>query len=64
MSNREYLAISGTLFTLVALAHLARVINDWPVQVADWPVSMVFSWVGIFVPGALALWAFRLFRGS
>ena len=64
MSNREYLAISGTLFTLVALGHLARVVNDWPVQVADWSVPVVVSWVGFVVPLALALWAFSLIRGS
>ena len=63
MSNREYLAISGTLFTLVALAHLARIINAWPIQVAEWSVSMVFSWVGFIVPLALAIWAFKLIRG-
>lgn len=63
MSNREYLAISGTLFTVVALAHLARVINGWPIEVADWAIPMVVSWVGVVVPLALAIWAFKLIRG-
>jgi hypothetical protein len=64
MGNREYLAFSGTLFSLVALAHLARVINGWPIQVADWSVPMVFSYVGFVVPMLLAVWAFRLVRAG
>ena len=62
MSNRMYLAISGILFFLVALAHLARIINGWPVQVADWSVPVAVSWVGFIVPLLLAISAFKLSR--
>jgi hypothetical protein len=58
-----YLAVSGTLFTLVALAHVVRAINDWPIQIAQWSVSVEVSWVAAVVTLALAIWALRLFRG-
>ncbi len=63
MDNRMYLAVSGTLFTLVALAHLVRAIYNWPIQIAQWSMSVEVSWVAAVVTLALAIWAFRLFRG-
>ena len=64
MSNQLYQAVTGTLFTVVALAHLARVLNGWSVQVADWSIPMVVSWVGAVIPALLAITAFSLLRGS
>ena len=60
MSSRAYIAISGTLFSLVALAHLVRVIENWIMQVAQWSVPMEVSWVAFVITFALALWAFNL----
>ncbi len=60
MSSKPYCIVSGVLFSLVALAHLTRIIYALPVYVDDYEVSMLFSWIGLIVPGALALWAFRL----
>jgi hypothetical protein len=63
MSNRVYLMVSGTVFLLVALVHLARVIEGWPVHVADWSVPVTVSWFGFVATSSLAVWAFSLFRG-
>ena len=59
MNHKAYCRISATLFTLVALAHLSRLINAWPVTVADVTVPMLVSWIGVMVPGVLAAWGFR-----
>ena len=64
MNNRAYLVISGTIFSLVALAHLARAVESWPVQIAGWTVPVAVSWLGFVVTSALAIWAFSLVRGS
>lgn len=63
MTVKTYCTVSGVLFSLVALAHLARVIYGIPAQVGDYSVPMAISWVAFIVPGALAAWAFRLASG-
>ena len=62
MNAKTYCTVSGLLFALVALAHLIRIINGMPVQVDDYSVPMLVSWIGLVVPAGLALWAFRLMR--
>lgn len=62
MSNRLYLVVSATIFALVAIAHLVRVIDGIPVQVGDEMVPMYVSWFGFVVPGFLAGSAIRLLR--
>ena len=57
---RAYLAVSGTLFGIVALMHVLRLVQDWPVQLAGWPVPLWVSWIGVLVAGGLCLWGFRL----
>ena len=57
---RTYIQVTGALFGVMALVHVARVILDWPAQVAGWVVPIWISWIGIFLAGALCVWAFRL----
>ncbi len=64
MSNQQYLLISGVLFTLVAIAHLLRIVFGLSVQVGAAAVPMAVSWAGFVVPGVLAYWAFRLYRAG
>jgi hypothetical protein len=44
---------------LVALFHLIRIFQDWPVIIADWSVPKSLSWVALVVAGGLALLGFR-----
>ena len=62
MSSKAYFVISGTIFGLVALAHLLRVVYQVPVHVGDWAFPMWLSWAGFVVPVALCVWAFWLLR--
>lgn len=64
MGHREYCAVSGALLALVALAHLLRIAYGLSVQVDGYLVPMFVSWIGLIVPGGLAIWAFRTSRGS
>ena len=63
MGLKDYCIISGTLFSLVALAHLFRIVFGLPIQIDEYDVPMLVSWVGLIVPAGLAVWAFRLSRG-
>jgi hypothetical protein len=60
MGYRHYCLISGVLFSLVAIAHLLRLIFGISVQVEAYAVPMSLSWFAFVVPAALALWGFRV----
>lgn len=60
MGHKKYCVVSGALFSLVALAHLLRIINGMSVQVDEYAVPMFVSWIGFIIPAGLAFWAFRI----
>lgn len=64
MTRKKYCVVSGVLFSLVALAHVLRLVYGVTVQVDEFVVPMFVSWVGFIVPAALSVWAFRPSRGS
>ena len=61
---RAYLQISGTLFGLIAVAHLLRLFRHWPVDLAGYAVPVWASWIGLLLAGGLSVWALRLLRAS
>lgn len=64
MAYRSYCIISGVFFSLVALAHLLRIIYGLSIQVDEYIVPMLVSWLGLALPAGLAVWAFRISRES
>lgn len=62
MNCRSYLAVSASLFGIVAVAHLMRLLFQWPFVVGGWSVPAWISVLGMLVPGALAWWGVRLAR--
>ena len=59
---RAYLTISGTLFAILAVLHLIRLLTHWPALIAGLTVPVWVSAVGLVVAGGLTLWAGRLAR--
>jgi hypothetical protein len=59
---RAYLQITSALFGLIAVAHLLRLIRNWPIQLAEYSMPLWASWVGLILAGALSIWAVRLLR--
>ena len=59
MTYRHYCVISASLFSLVAAAHLLRVVFAIPVAVGAVDIPLALSWVGFVVPGTLAVLGFR-----
>jgi hypothetical protein len=60
MNRKTFSTVAGAIFTLVALFHLIRIFEDWPVIIGDWSVPKSVSWVALVVAGGLALLGFRL----
>jgi hypothetical protein len=59
MNRKTFSMLAGAIFTLVALFHLIRILEDWPVIIGDWSVPKSLSWVAVIVAGGLALLGFR-----
>ncbi|HEY6064677.1 MAG TPA: hypothetical protein VIY96_00885 [Thermoanaerobaculia bacterium] len=56
---RAYLMTSGAVFGLVTLAHLWRMIDEWPrMAMEPWYLLLTAA------SAALAVWAWRLLRRS
>jgi hypothetical protein len=58
MSNK-YVVVSGALFGVVAVMHILRALNQWPVQIAGIEMPMWASWIGAVVAAGLCAWAFQ-----
>jgi len=59
MNVKLYVRVTATLLAIVALAHVTRLVNGWPVEVNGVVIPMAVSWMGTLVPGGLAVWGFR-----
>ena len=57
---RCYLAVTGSLFVVLALGHLARLLLAWPAQLAGWSVPLWASLPALLLAAGLAAWAWRL----
>lgn len=57
---RSYLAVTGTIFGLMAALHLWRLVAEWA-QLARHPVDLMSIVVFGVVAAGLSLWGWRLF---
>jgi len=55
---KAYLVTTGTLFTLLALVHLLRIVEEWPLLLNDRAAVMEAAIGGI--AAILCLWAWRM----
>jgi hypothetical protein len=62
MSHRAFLVVSGTIFAIIALLHLARIVYGWPGQIGTFVVPTWLSWLSLLIAGYLAITAFSLLR--
>jgi hypothetical protein len=46
MSKKLYLILSGTIFLLVAVFHLLRLVYHWPIVVGPRKIPFALSYVG------------------
>lgn len=60
MSHKTYFLVCGTVFFVVAAAHLARLIFGWEIAIAGWTVPHWVSIPGLIIPGVLSVWGFVL----
>lgn len=54
------LRIAGTIFQLIALAHLVRLFAEVGVVIGGWTLPLITSLGGAVVTGVLGLWLWKL----
>ena len=64
MSSKAFFLIAGTVFGIVAIAHLLRIFTTLPVTIGGWTVPMWVSWVGVLVAGAMSYFGLRFARAA
>jgi hypothetical protein len=57
---KTYIAISAIIFALVAVGHVARIVQGWQMQLGDIGVGMSVSWIALVVSVTLAVWGAML----
>jgi hypothetical protein len=53
------MTVTATLFLVVAIAHLLRIILGWHVEIGGLSIPFWVSWLAVLVTGALAYLGFR-----
>jgi len=54
------LRVAGTVFALVSLGHLLRIITQADVLIAGRQIPLWVNVVGVLIAGGLSLWMWRL----
>ena len=62
MNRKTYMTVTATLFLIVAIMHLLRIIFGWPVEIGGLSIPFWVSWLGVLVAGGLAYFGFRQHR--
>ncbi len=60
MREQKYLLISATIFALISLLHVMRLVANLPVQFGTIAFPIWGSWLGSIVAAGLSIWALRL----
>lgn len=62
MAHKTFYLVASSIFLLIALAHLSRLIFKWSVSLGGWAVPFWINWVALLVFAYLAYEGFRLAR--
>ena len=58
LNRKTYMRVTATLFLIVAIMHLLRIIFGWPVEIGGLSIPLWVSWLGVLVAGGLAYFGF------
>lgn len=62
MKTKAYLEASVVIFTLVALMHLIRLLQGWPILVGTLSIPVWGSVLVLVVSAGVAIWGFTLIK--
>ena len=58
MNRKTYMTVTATLFLIVAIMHLLRIIFGWPLEIGGLSIPLWVSWLGVLGAGVLAYFGF------
>jgi hypothetical protein len=58
LNRQTYMTVTATLFLVVAIVHLLRIIFGWQVEIGGLSIPFWVSWLGVLAAGALAYLGF------
>jgi hypothetical protein len=58
LNRKTYITVTATLFIVVAIMHLLRIILGWQVEIGGLSIPFWVSWLGVLVAGALAYFGY------
>jgi hypothetical protein len=64
MTPRIFSLITATLFTLMALLHVLRLLRGWQLTIGDVVVPLWVSWIGLAIAGYLAYQGVKVSRAN
>src|SRR6266481_3839347 len=64
LNRKTYMTVTATLFLVVAIMHLLRIIFGWQVEIGGLSIPFWVSWLGVLVAGALSYFGFTQYRLS
>jgi len=59
-SKNFWLRIAGTIFGIVAIAHLLRIVTGISVLIGGWSLPIGINWLGLGVTGFLCFWLWMM----
>jgi uncharacterized membrane protein YhaH (DUF805 family) len=62
LNRKTYMTVTATLFLVVAIMHLLRIIFGWQVEIGGLGIPFWASWLGVLVAGALSYFGFTQYR--
>lgn len=60
MKQKTFNAVTALLFLIIAVLHLARIINGWNAVIGALDVPILASWIALIVASSLAYQGYRL----
>ncbi|MCC7500539.1 hypothetical protein IT396_01910 [Candidatus Nomurabacteria bacterium] len=64
MDKRTYYRLVSLIFTLLAVAHGARIWYGWPSVMGEYVIPMEVSWVAVGISGYLAVRGWQFANGQ
>ena len=58
MNCKSYFLVTATIFSVIGLFHLLRIVLGWEAVVGGWSIPMWLSWVAMIVTAVLAYYGF------
>jgi hypothetical protein len=58
MNRKSYFLVTATVFSVIGILHLFRIVLGWEAVVGGWSIPMWLSWVAMIVTAMLAYYGF------